>query len=123
MKVYYKVIDRFPDGKDENGNPIDECDTDFRYYYVLIDDQIPTCCSEMEKIWHRGYIQFGENMLINCVPKLAFWLQGPEDITYEVFLNHCPFCGTKIEYEEKGRYRIQRRIVKIDSIAEEEVPL
>jgi hypothetical protein len=116
MKAYYKTILRGDSANSDyafNEKPEDV------YEYVLLEMTEP-CCQEMKEALEDDAIRFGEfgSSFLNrdCNVNFADCRPYPEGAVWDEYPIHfCPFCGQKVETEERERVTRKRYKKEIPS--------
>lgn len=124
MKTYYKTILM---GETANPDPIPkQSPNDVREYALL--EMEPPCCNEMKEALDNEAIGFGEfhDTILNRDHNINFsdCHPYPEGAVWEEYqINFCPFCGQKVETEEREKVTLKKvsRRHRITTIEHEEV--
>ena len=111
MKVYYKTVLKGEGSHQEY--PFNEKPDDV-YEYILLEITEP-CCDEMKKALEDAAVGFGEfnDCILNCDCNFNFadCHPYPEGAVWDEYpIRYCPFCGMKVETEE--REKVTRKLVK-----------
>lgn len=117
MKAYYKTVLR---GDSAKVNEIfaDEKPEDVHKYVLL--EMTEPCCQEMKGALESEAIKFGEfdAFFLNqdCNVNFAGCRPYPEGAAWDEYpIRFCPFCGQKVETEERQRVTLRKNKRKIPS--------
>jgi len=125
MKAYYKTILK---GENIHSLPYEEKPTDVYEYKLLEITDI--CCQEMKDALHDNAVGFGvfHDAILNSDKNINFadCSPYPEGAVWtEYAINFCPFCGKRVETEERERVTLKKikRKVRLERVDYDEIPI